>query len=26
VAAALFHQFVLKDNLMARMRPGGGAR
>ena len=26
VAAALFHQFVLKDNLMARMSPGGGAR
>lgn len=22
-AAALFHQFVLKDNLLARMRPGG---
>ncbi|OWU86606.1 hypothetical protein ATO6_07435 [Oceanicola sp. 22II-s10i] len=22
-AAALYHQFVLKDNLLARMRPGG---
>jgi cytochrome b561 len=26
VGAALFHQFVLKDNLMARMRLGGNTR
>lgn len=25
VVAALYHQFYLKTNLMARMRPGGGA-
>lgn len=23
IAAALYHQFVMKDNLLARMRPGG---